>query len=192
MRQDALHRISRRRHRHGRGDHCGPCRHGAVHSAVKAMPAVAGVGLRDMILRNFRETMAETMNQIFFNVLFSAVIAFGVVYNSRTCVTVGAESRARESARARLHACGDFVDSAWRACRADPGGTSVGAVIGVRTRTTHHERIPTTRCIGCRSWSHPSTIAWAFLVVIAAAGLSGLIVRRRLDQLDLVAVLKRR
>ena len=34
--------------------------------------------------------------------------------------------------------------------------------------------------------------AWAFLVVIAAAAVSGLIVRRRLDRLDLVAVLKRR
>jgi len=38
----------------------------------------------------------------------------------------------------------------------------------------------------------PSTVAWAFLVVIAAAALSSLIVRRRLDRLDLVAVLKRR
>ena len=38
----------------------------------------------------------------------------------------------------------------------------------------------------------PSTVAWSFLVVIAAAVLSGLIVRRRLDRLDLVAVLKRR
>lgn len=35
------------------------------------------------------------------------------------------------------------------------------------------------------------TIAWACLVVIAAAFLSGLSVRRRLDHLDLVAVLKR-
>ena len=38
----------------------------------------------------------------------------------------------------------------------------------------------------------PATIAWAFLTVIAAAGLSGLAVRRRLDRLDLVAVLKTR
>jgi putative ABC transport system permease protein len=37
-----------------------------------------------------------------------------------------------------------------------------------------------------------STVAWAFLIVITAAFLSGLIVRRRLDRLDLVAVLKRR
>lgn len=34
------------------------------------------------------------------------------------------------------------------------------------------------------------TIAWAFLTVMAAAFISGLLVRRRLDRLDLVAVLK--
>jgi putative ABC transport system permease protein len=38
----------------------------------------------------------------------------------------------------------------------------------------------------------PSTIAWAFLTVIGATVISGLVVRRRLDHLDLVAVLKTR
>jgi putative ABC transport system permease protein len=38
----------------------------------------------------------------------------------------------------------------------------------------------------------PATIARSFLVVIAAACVSGLMVRRRLDRLDLVAVLKSR
>ena len=36
----------------------------------------------------------------------------------------------------------------------------------------------------------PDTLAWSWLTVIVAAGLSGIVVRRRLDQLDLVAVLK--
>jgi putative ABC transport system permease protein len=35
-----------------------------------------------------------------------------------------------------------------------------------------------------------AAVAWAFLTVIAATLVSGLIVRRRLDRLDLVAVLK--
>jgi putative ABC transport system permease protein len=38
----------------------------------------------------------------------------------------------------------------------------------------------------------PSTVAWAFLTVIGAACISGLVVRRRLDHLDLVGVLKTR
>ena len=37
-----------------------------------------------------------------------------------------------------------------------------------------------------------ATVAWSFLTIIAAAVLSGLVVRRRLDRLDLVAVLKTR
>jgi putative ABC transport system permease protein len=38
----------------------------------------------------------------------------------------------------------------------------------------------------------PATVAWAWLTIIAAAALSALAVRRRLDRLDLVAVLKSR
>jgi len=36
----------------------------------------------------------------------------------------------------------------------------------------------------------PSTVGWTWLMVMVAAAASGLIVRRRLDRLDLVAVLK--
>ena len=39
---------------------------------------------------------------------------------------------------------------------------------------------------------HPSTFAFAATIVIVAAVLSGLLVRRKLDHLDLVAVLKSR
>jgi putative ABC transport system permease protein len=35
-----------------------------------------------------------------------------------------------------------------------------------------------------------ATLAWSWLIVIVATVLSGVVVRRRLDQLDLVAVLK--
>jgi putative ABC transport system permease protein len=36
----------------------------------------------------------------------------------------------------------------------------------------------------------PATVAWTWFIVIVATVLSGLAVRRRLDRLDLVAVLK--
>ena len=64
------------------------------------MPAVAGVALREMTLRNFRETMAQSMNlQIFFNVLFAGIIAFGVVYNS---ARVSLSERSHELASLRV------------------------------------------------------------------------------------------
>ena len=37
-----------------------------------------------------------------------------------------------------------------------------------------------------------ATVAWSFLIVVVAAIASGLVVRRRLDRLDLVGVLKTR
>jgi putative ABC transport system permease protein len=36
----------------------------------------------------------------------------------------------------------------------------------------------------------PSTFGWSILTVVVASLLSGLMVRRRLDRLDLIAVLK--
>ena len=77
-----------------------PARTQAFYAAVKTMPAVAGVALREMTLRNFRETMDQTMNmQVFFNVLFAAVIAFGVVYNS---ARVSLSERSHELASLRV------------------------------------------------------------------------------------------
>ncbi|MFN7981160.1 MAG: FtsX-like permease family protein [Vicinamibacterales bacterium] len=193
MRQDALHRIL------GEGDTVtgaaitvDPAAMEQFYSAVKAMPAVAGVGLRDMILRNFRETMAETMNlQIFFNVLFSAVIAFGVVYNS---ARVSLSERSHELASLRvlgftraeisLILLGELAALTLVAL---PVGAVIGYGLGQLIMSGFNNEMYRLSFV-----VSPSTIAWAFLVVIAAAGLSGLIVRRRLDQLDLVAVLKRR
>jgi putative ABC transport system permease protein len=60
-----------------------PAARDRFYTAVKGMPAVAGVAMRDVALQNFRDTMAEHMNfSILINVMFAAIIAFGVVYNS--------------------------------------------------------------------------------------------------------------
>jgi putative ABC transport system permease protein len=160
--------------------------------AVKAMPAVAGVALREVTLRNFRDTMAETMNlQIFLNVLFSGVIAFGVVYNS---ARVSLSERSHELASLRvlgftraeisLILLGELAALTLVAL---PVGALIGYALGwLIMLGFNNEMYRLTFAVS------PATVAWSFLVVIAAALLSGLIVRRRLDRLDLVAVLKRR
>ena len=77
-----------------------PAAIGRFYATVKALPAVAGVALRDVTLQNFRDTMAENMNlQIFFNVIFAGIIAFGVVYNS---ARVSLSERERELASLRV------------------------------------------------------------------------------------------
>ena len=71
-------------------------------AAVKATPAIAGIAMRDVALGNFRETMASQMNlSISINVIFAAIIAFGVVYNS---ARVSLSERSRELASLRCSA----------------------------------------------------------------------------------------
>ncbi len=193
MRQEALHRLL------GEGGTVtgaaltlDPARTEAFYAAVKTMPAVAGVALREMTLRNFRETMDQTMNmQVFFNVLFAAVIAFGVVYNS---ARVSLSERSHELASLRvlgftraeisLILLGEL---AVLTVVSLPVGAVIGYGLGLLIMSGFNNEMYRLSFVVL-----PSTVAWAFLVVIAAAALSGLLVRRRLDRLDLVAVLKRR
>jgi putative ABC transport system permease protein len=160
------------------------------YQSVKAMPAVAGVALREMTLRNFRETMAQSMNlQIFFNVLFAGVIAFGVVYNS---ARVSLSERSHELASLRvlgftraeisLILLGEL---AMLTVAALPLGALIGYGLGALIMTGFSNEIYRLSYLVTAR-----TVAWSFLIVIAAAVISGLMVRRRLDRLDLVAVLK--
>jgi putative ABC transport system permease protein len=159
---------------------------------VKAMPAIAGVALRELTLQNFRETMAETMNlSIFFNVLFAGVIAFGVVYNS---ARVSLSERSRELASLRvlgftraeisLILLGEL---ALLTILALPVGALIGYGLGefiVAGFNNEIYRLSFTVA--------PATVAWAFLTTIGASIVSALMVRRRLDRLDLIGVLKTR
>jgi putative ABC transport system permease protein len=159
---------------------------------VKTMPAVAGVALREAALQNFRDTMAETMNlSIFFNVLFAGIIAFGVVYNS---ARVSLSERSRELASLRvlgftraeisLILLGEL---ALLTIAALPLGAVIGYLLGRLIIAGFSNEVYRMSFV-----VSPSTVAWTFLVVIAATCVSGLMVRRRLDRLDLVAVLKTR
>jgi len=161
-------------------------------ATVKAIPAVAGVALRDAAVQNFRETMAASMNmQIFFNVMFAAIIAFGVVYNS---ARVSLSERARELASLRvlgftrteisLILLGELGIVTVAAL---PLGALIGYLLGELIMTLFKNEVYRLSFTISRA-----TVAWSFLVVIAAALISGLAVRRLLDRLDLIAVLKTR
>ncbi len=160
--------------------------------SVKAVPAVAAVSLRQVMLQNFRDTLAQNMNlQIFFNVFFAGIIAFGVVYNS---ARVSLSERERELASLRvlgftraeisLILLGELAIVTLAAL---PVGGAIGYALGVLIMIGFNNEV-----YRLSFTATPSTMAWAFLIVIAAAFLSGLVVRRRLDRLDLVGVLKTR
>ncbi|HEY8551548.1 MAG TPA: ABC transporter permease, partial [Vicinamibacterales bacterium] len=163
-----------------------------LYRQLKLTPAVAGVALKRAALESFRKTMDETMGvMIFFNVLFASTIAFGVVYNA---ARISFSERSRELASLRVlgftRAEISFILLGELAL-VTAIGIPVGLLLGyglawliVAAFETELYRFPVV--VSTR------TYASAVLVTLVAAAVSGLVVRRRLDHLDLVEVLKTR
>jgi putative ABC transport system permease protein len=162
----------------------------ALSRGLKAVPAVAGAGFKRAVVQSFRDTMAANMNlSIAINLIFASVIAFGVVYNA---ARVSLSERSRELASLRvlgfrraeisLILLGEL---ALLTLAALPLGAGIGygmAAAIVQAIDSEVFRFPL--------YVSRQAVAWSFLGIIGAAFLSALIVRRRLDTLDLVAVLK--
>jgi putative ABC transport system permease protein len=169
-----------------------PAQADRFYAAVKLVPAVAGVALRDAMLENMRSMMAENLGLMFgFIVTFSGIIAFGVVYNS---ARVSLSERARELASLRVlgfrRAEVSLIllgELAVLTLAALPAGALIGYTLGSIIMGTMPREMYRLSFVATGA-----TAAWAFLVVIAAAFVSGLVVRRRIDRFDLVAVLKTR
>jgi putative ABC transport system permease protein len=162
------------------------------HRRIKLTPAVAGVSSKRAAIDNFRSTLAENMNvMIFFNVLFSSVIAFGVVYNAAR-ISLSERSRELASLRVLGFTRGEIStillgELGVILMAAIPAGLVLGyglAGLLVLAFDTELFRIPLV--VSTR------TFGFAAATTLAAAIVSGLVVRRRLDRLDLVAVLKTR
>jgi putative ABC transport system permease protein len=136
--------------------------------------------------------MAENMLRMkTVNVAFAAVVAMGVVYNFAR-ITLAERSRdlatlrvlgytRREVARILLGELGVIVVAAL------PVGMVLGYLLSawlVLSLDTELHRFPLVISRG--------TYAFAALVVVAASAVSGGLVRRRIDGIDLVSVLKAR
>jgi putative ABC transport system permease protein len=157
---------------------------------LKAMPRVAGVAERLQEIRNFNRLMKETM--LFFTYVataFAVVIAFGVVYNS---ARIALTERGHELASLRVlgFTRGEIAyillgELGLLTLAAIPLGLELGEWMCyyiAQTMQSDLFRVPVVLV--------PQTYAFAVAVVLVSAVLSGLVVRRRLDRLDLVAVLK--
>lgn len=161
-----------------------------VYETLKNMPRVAGVTIKNNALVNFRKTMAETLLiMVMFQTAFATVIAFGVVYNA---ARLAVAERSRELASLRVLGFTRAEISvillgelAILVVVAIPVGLILGHIAAyfiVQSFDTELFRIP--------FHLESATYARAVLVVAFAALVSALIVRRKLDQLDLIAVLK--
>ncbi|HSC29064.1 MAG TPA: FtsX-like permease family protein, partial [Vicinamibacterales bacterium] len=164
----------------------------ALYQRLKETPAVAGVSLKGTAIESFEKTLAETFYvMIFFNLMFSSVIAFGVVYNSAR-VSLSERSRELASLRVLGFTRGEISmillgELAAVTLMAIPVGLLLGyAFAGLLVAAVNTELYRFPLVVSTR------THAYAATAVLVAATLSGLAVRRRLDHLDLVAVLKTR
>jgi putative ABC transport system permease protein len=165
---------------------------GPLYRRLKDTPAVAGVSLKGTAIESFEKTLKDTFYvMIFFNLMFSGVIAGGVVYNA---ARVSLSERTRELASLRVlgFTRGEISaillgELAVVTLMAIPIGLTMGYLFAgllVAAFNTELYRFPLV--VSTR------TFAYAATAVMVAATLSGLAVRRQLDHLDLVAVLKTR
>jgi putative ABC transport system permease protein len=163
-----------------------------LYSQLTATPSVAGVALKRATIDTFEQTLAETIGTSrTITVIFAAIIAFGVVYNT---ARVALSERGRELATLRVIGLtrteiAGILFGEWAIVTlvALPLGAALGyglAALTVRAFSTDVYRLPLVVA--------PRTYLWAISTVLVAAALSALVVRRRLDHLDLIAVLKTR
>jgi putative ABC transport system permease protein len=164
----------------------------ALYGELKALPKVAGVSLRTAAVDSFRATLAELINyMITFYALFASLLAVGVVYNS---ARISLSERGRELASMRVLGftrvevsyvlLGELAALVFVAL---PLGCLAGYGLAISLTAafdTELYRIPL--------YIERSTYGFSVAVVVVATFLSSVIVRRRIDQLDLVAVLKTR
>jgi putative ABC transport system permease protein len=163
-----------------------------LYRTVKETPAISGIALLNISLQMFRDTIRQnitTMTTVY--IALAVIITFGVVYNS---ARIQLSERARELASLRVFGFTRAEVSSVLLTElgvivllAQPMGWLLGYLFSwsvVKGFESDLYRIPLV--------IHSKTFAIASLIVLSAAIVSALIVRRRIDRLDMVRVLKTR
>jgi putative ABC transport system permease protein len=158
--------------------------------ALKRIPKLSWVAIKESLRENFRQTTAASIGLIqTIYMAFAIVVAFGVVYNN---ARISLAERARELATLRVigfsrrEVGGVLVtELVLLALIAVPFGLLLGtgfATAILRAVNTETVRLPLILTV--------HNYAFAALVVTVASALSALVVLRKLNQLDLVGALK--
>ena len=163
-----------------------------LYGIIKNTPALTAIALRKASLVKFRETMAQ--NIVFMTGVYSIlgiIIAFGVAYNS---ARIQLSERARELASLRV--LGFTRAEVARILTTELAivtiiAVPIGWILGrgfawalIQGFESELYRVPLV--------IERSTYALSALIVIGAVIVSALIVRRRVNRLDLIEVLKTR
>lgn len=165
-------------------------RRGEFLAALKEIPRVSSVAIKETMRRSFRETTAQMMGLIqSIYLMFSVVVAFGVIYNN---ARISLAERARELATLRVVGMTQrevgaiiVIELVLLAALAVPLGLVLGtgfATVIISSVNTETVRLPLVFT--------GYTYSFAVIVVTTASVFSALVVLRKLKQLDLIATLK--
>lgn len=163
-----------------------------IYRRLRARPAIASVSSKQAAIDNLRRMIEENlMVSVTVNILFAMIISFGIVYNN---ARISLSERGRELASLRVlgltRAEISYIllgELAVLVLAALPLGFIAGRAATAAILVALNSEVMRFPLV-----VNGSTYALAALVVIVAAVISGLLVRRRLDRLDLVEVLKTR
>ena len=164
----------------------------AIYKRLKEMPVIAGINLRQSVIDSFQNTIEQILLVFsFINALLGAVIAFGVVYNT---ARISLAERGRELVSMRVLGYTQaevayvlLAELALLTLLSLPIGFLIGTgLCQVMTSSLQSDLFRVPLVLSAYTYS------FSALVVILSAATSGLLVWRRLHQLDLVEVLKTR
>ena len=158
--------------------------------ALKGIPRVSWVAIKESLRENFRQTTAASIGLLqMIYLVFATVVAFGVVYNN---ARISLAERARELATLRVIGFSRqevgavlVTELVILALIAVPLGLLLGT--GFATAILHEVNTETVRLPLVLT---ANNYAFAVLVVTIASALSALVVLRKLNHLNLIGVLK--
>jgi len=161
-------------------------------AALKTIPAASFVAVQKTAVQKFRDTIAQNIFiMVTVYVSLAAIIAFGVVYNLAR-ISLSEQGREMASLRVLGFTRGEVSgllmgELAAVVIIAQPLGWLIGYGFSwamIKGFTTELYQVPLI--------VNREVYAYASLVVMAAALISGIMVRGRIDRLDMIEVLKTR
>ncbi len=161
----------------------------SLYLELKQAPRVVAVESTHAMRENFDELVIRNMAIMRpFLISFSVIIAFGVVYNSAR-ISLAERSRDLSTLRVLGFSKREIASiQLWELALITGFGIPVGLVAGylLAEFTSEATAMEIARMPFVIA---PSTFGFSAVVVLTASIVSGLIVRRRLDRIDLIAVL---
>ena len=163
-----------------------------LYTELKKIPAITGISTREASLNSFKEISAENLNiMTTWLVIFACIITLSVVYNS---ARIALSERGRELASLRIigFTKGEVAfillgEQAILTLLAIPVGYGIGYGLAALMSSAYNSELYRLPLIITNS-----NYAFTFIVVAIAGLISGLIIRRQINRLDLIAVLKTR